>query len=59
MSQIYELESAISKLSGEEFTVFRDWFFEFDAEAWDKQFEADVMAGRLDTLADAVVRDLR
>ena len=34
-------------------------FSEFDAEAWDKQFEQDVAAGHLDLLADEAVRDLR
>ena len=32
--------------------AFRDWFSEFDAVAWDKQFEEDVAAERLDALAD-------
>ena len=27
--------------------VFRVWFAEFDAEVWDRQFEEDVAAGRL------------
>ena len=30
-----------------------------DAVAWDKQFEEDVAAGRLDALADEAIRDLR
>jgi hypothetical protein len=32
--------------------VLRDWFMDFDAEAWDRQFEADVEAGKLDSLAE-------
>lgn len=31
---------------------------DFDADAWDKQFEEDVNAGRLDVLADEAIRDL-
>ena len=31
----------------------------FDAAAWDRQFESDVKAGRLNELADEAVRDLR
>ncbi|MBA2244560.1 MAG: hypothetical protein H0W11_06365 [Gemmatimonadetes bacterium] len=38
---------------------FRAWFLEFDAEAWDRQFEQDVAAGRLDALADEALADLR
>ena len=59
MSTVHEIEAAISKLSRQELLVFRDWFSEFDAVAWDKQFEADVAAGHLDALADEAVRDLR
>jgi hypothetical protein len=59
MGTVLEIESAISKLSRDELSKLRDWFKEFDAEAWDKQFEEDVKAGRLDALADEALRDLR
>jgi hypothetical protein len=59
MSTVLEIETAISKLSREELFTFRAWFEDFDAEAWDKQFEEDVRAGRLDTLAEEALRDLR
>ena len=58
MSSVKEIESAISRLSTEELAVFRSWFAEFDAAAWDRQFEADVGAGRLDALGDEALRDL-
>ena len=59
MSSIVEIESAVQKLSREELTSFRDWFLSFDAAAWDKQFEEDVAAGRLDALAEEALGDLR
>ena len=59
MSSVKEIESAVSKLSREDLSTFRAWFLEFDAEAWDRQFEQDAAAGRLDTLADEALRDLR
>ncbi len=59
MSTVKEIESAVSKLSRDELQSFRSWFQEFDAEAWDKQFEKDVHAGRLDALADEALADLR
>lgn len=59
MSSVDEIEAAISQLSREDLTVFRDWFSEFDAAAWDQQLEADVRAGNLDALADEAIRDLR
>ena len=58
MSTIQEIEVAVSKLSREELSSFRDWFADFDADAWDRQLEEDVRAGRLDALADEAVRDL-
>jgi hypothetical protein len=59
MSTVIEIESAVSKLSREELSAFRAWFEDFDAEAWDRQFEEDAKAGRLDALADEALRDLR
>ena len=59
MSTVSEIEHAVQKLSRSELTRFRDWFLGFDAAAWDKQFEKDVAVGRLDTLADEAIRDLR
>ena len=52
MSTVQEIEAAVRQLSREELGAFRDWFADFDAEAWDRQFEADAQAGRLDALAD-------
>ena len=59
MNTIQEIEAAVSKLSREELSAFRAWFAEFDAEAWDRQFEQDVAAGRLDGLAEEALQDLR
>jgi hypothetical protein len=58
MSTVEEIERAVRRLSAEELASFRAWFAEFDAEVWDRQFEADVNAGRLDALADESFRDL-
>jgi hypothetical protein len=33
------------------------WFAEFDANAWDRLFEADLKAGRLDGLAGDALKD--
>ncbi len=51
MSKVAEIEGQIKALSPKELTKLRDWFREFDAEAWDEQFERDVKAGKLDRLA--------
>ena len=52
MSSVEAIEQQIEKLSLKELATFRRWYAAFDAEAWDRQFEADVKAGKLDTLAD-------
>ena len=52
MSKIESLEKQIQQLSPDELAEFRRWFAEFDAHLWDRQFEADVKAGKLDALAE-------
>ena len=59
MSHVEQIEEAVSKLSPEELAAFRAWFAEFDAAAWDAQFERDVAAGALDELGEEALRDLR
>ncbi len=53
MRKVEEIEQEIQNLSGVELVEFRKWYAEFDAHAWDRQFEADVKAGKLDALAEA------
>ena len=59
MSTVQQIEDAVQQLSFEERVAFRAWFAEFDAEEWDRQFEADVAAGRLEWLVEEAQRDLR
>ena len=56
---IEEIEIDIARLTPAELASFRAWFDEFDAQSWDRQFVADVAAGRLDELATEALRDLR
>jgi hypothetical protein len=56
MGKIENLEEQIRMLSPAELARFREWFAEFDAEAWDRQLEADVKAGKLDKLAERALR---
>jgi hypothetical protein len=57
MSKLELLEDQIKELSREELAQFREWLARFDAEVWDRQFEADVKAGKLDALAENALRD--
>jgi hypothetical protein len=50
MSQIEELERAISSLPEDDYGRLREWFLNRDWEFWDRQIEDDSKAGRLDFL---------
>ncbi len=57
MEKVEKIEREVQELSPDELAKFRQWFVSFNAEAWDRQFEADVKAGKLDALADRALRD--
>jgi hypothetical protein len=59
MSSVEEAERVVRELSREELSAFRQWFIEFDADAWDREIEEDVAAGRLDALGDAALKNFR
>lgn len=59
MSTIQEIEDAVRRLAPEDLAAFRAWFIQIDADAWDRQIEEDIAAGRLDALADEALNDLR
>jgi hypothetical protein len=46
-----EIKSAVDQLSPKEFAELVAFIRERDEDAWDKQFEEDVSAGKLDHLA--------
>ena len=47
---VAEIESAIAKLPAKDFAELIVWIQEYSERAWDKQIEADLAAGRLDSL---------
>ena len=52
MGRVETIEKAVRKLSDEELATFREWFARFDAEAWDRELEADIASGKLDALVE-------
>ena len=52
MSEVEQIESRIKSLSPGDLAELRAWFAEFDARAWDRQIEADSVAGKLDGLVE-------
>ena len=59
MGDVEKIEQEVQALSPAELARFRAWFLEYDWAAWDRQFERDVQAGRLDDLAENALRRMR
>jgi hypothetical protein len=59
MTRIEKIEREIATMSGTELSEFRRWFSEFDASAWDREFEADANSGALDVFAEEALADHR
>jgi len=59
MTRLEIIEKSVTELSPEELARFRDWFAEFQAAQWDRQFETDARAGKLDRLAEEALADHR
>jgi hypothetical protein len=57
MSRVEQIEGQIKDLTSEELQSLRAWFAEYDAQIWDRQFDADVRAGKLDRLAEDALRE--
>ncbi len=54
---VQELETAVTKLSPEELKGFVRWLEEYAADQWDRQIEADILAGRFDAAGQRVTAD--
>jgi len=47
-----DLEKAVTTLPPDELSQFSTWFEDYLAEQWERKFEKDVTAGRLDHLSE-------
>ena len=52
MTDIEELEAKVSELPNEKLAIFRDWFYQFENESWDKQIASDFRAGKFNHLIE-------
>ena len=60
MTTVEQITGAVKQLPKRDLARFRKWFAErASAAVWDRQFERDSAAGRLDTLAREALRDHR
>ena len=50
MAKVDELKTEIERLPPEQFAELARWLSEKDWERWDKEIEADAVAGKLDFL---------
>ena len=55
MTRVAKLEKEIQQLSRDELAAFRDWFRKYDSDEWDREIEKDILAGRLDRLAEEAI----
>lgn len=59
MARVEELASEVQQLNRVELAAFRDWFRKYDSDEWDKEIEEDVLAGRLDNLANEAIAEYK
>ena len=58
MTRLAKIEEAVRQLASEDLAQFREWFQEFDANAWDQQCEEDALSGKLDALGMEALENL-
>ena len=51
MTTVAEIQRAIEELPEAEYAQLMEWLHERDWDKWDREFEEDVRAGKLDALA--------
>ena len=54
---VQEIETAIAQLPNPEVAQLAAWLEEYLADLWDRQIEADALAGRLDALGREADRE--
>ena len=57
MTKNEKIRNEVRALSAKALSIFPEWFVAFDTAAWDRQIEADIVAGKLDTLANEALAD--
>jgi len=55
MTRVAKLEKEGHQLRRDELSALRDWFRKYDSYAWDREIEKDILAGRLDRLAEEAI----
>ena len=59
MSKLEQIEKSILELSPDELQAFAAWFEEMQERSFDDTIERDAKSGKLDTLAEKALSELR
>jgi len=57
MADLTYVEHQVQQLSPSDFVKFREWFREYEWQAWDHQIEHDSKSGKLKALAEKALAD--
>ena len=57
MARVEELAKEVQQLSRDELAACRDWFRKYDSDEWDREIEEDILAGRLESLANEAIAE--
>lgn len=59
MTKLEQLQVEIKQLTPPERRALMEWLEELVSDDWDRQIEADVLAGKLDKLTDELRAEIR
>ena len=59
MSSLSEIENFVAKLPNDDFSKFREWFWEYENEKWDGQIENDIANKKPEQLSSGAITDLK
>ncbi len=57
MTNLEQIETQVQQLSLSDFAKFREWFHEYEWQAWDRQIEQHSKSGKLKALAEKALAD--
>ena len=57
MTKVQTIEEEVKSLSNKELSEFRNWFQEFDSDAWDAQIEHEAQSGKFDQIVQEALEE--
>lgn len=59
MKTLLKAEQTVAQLSKEDYLLFRNWFYDFDYQQWDKKLESDIKNSKLNNLATMALEQFK